>query len=311
MSEEDAASRREAESFERRGDELIAANAGERAQEFYRQAQRILMPANKMWSDAAEYDLRMAAFQRIQNKLWALAEGGPVRFGTPGPPAERAPPPELPKPPPKFGSSDAARKFEASMTIGYEQWHDGIGYDLAALAQMSEAERAAVAKVLMARVRSRQAEWRDTEALAAIGGEEAKMALRLTMETGDLETQLHAARELRVLGEQVDMEKVIAKVLKRGGFGQGVSIALAMVPDHDSPSLRMVLLDCAQTGDRTVRVHAAAMCLYLAGLTKQPFEWEQRPFFLQFGVEDAAVRQEAYAELCRRLDAAAKQHRHN
>ena len=309
MSDEDVASRREAESFERRGDELIKADAREQAQEYYRQAQRILMPVNKMWSDAVEYDLRMTAFQRVQKKLWALADGGPVRVGVPGPalsPAERANPPHLPPPPPNLGASEAARRFEASMVIGYEQWHDGIGYDLEALAQMTEAERQAVGKVLTARVRSREAEWRDTEALAALGGAEAKAALRRTMETGDLETQLHAARELDAMGEKVDIEKIIAKVLKRGGFGQGVSMALMLVPEYDSPYMHKVLLECAQEGDRTVRVHAAAMCLYLAGLAKEPFEWAQRPFFLQFGVEDIAVRQKAYAELCQRLDAAAK-----
>jgi hypothetical protein len=309
MSDEDVASRREAESFERRADELVKADAREQAQEYYRQSQRILMPVNKMWSDAVEYDLRMAAFQRVQNKLWALAEGGLVRVGVPGPApsaAERAKPPELPRPSPKFGSSAAARKFEASMVIGYEQWHDGIGYDLEALAQMTEAERQAVGKVLTARVRSREAEWRDTEALAALGGADAKAALRHTMETGDLETQLHAARELDAMGEKVEIEKIIAKVLKRGGFGQGVSMALLMVPEYDSPYMRKVLLECAQEGDRAVRVHAAAMCLYLAGLAKEPFEWAQRPFFLQFGVEDNTVRQKAYVELCRRLDAAAK-----
>jgi hypothetical protein len=232
-----------------------------------------------------------------------------VRVGVPGPPpspAERAEPPELPKPPPKFGPSAAARQFEASMGIGYEQWHDGIGYDLDALAQMSAAEREAVAKVLVSRVRSRQAEWRDTEALAALGGDDAKAALRHTLETGDLETQLHAARDLQALGEKVDMEKSIAKVLKRGGFGQGVSMAFAMVPDHDSPYMRKVLLECAREGDRTVRVHAAAMCLFLAGLAKTPFDWDQRPFFLQFGVDDYATRQKAYAELRQRLDAAQK-----
>ena len=48
-------------------------------------------------------------------------------------------------------------------------------------------------------------------------------------------------------------------------------------------------------------MHAAALLLYLAGKARERFDWAQRPFFLQFGEEAPAVRERAYAELCRRL----------
>src|SRR5262245_3030341 len=97
VSEEDVMSRREAEAFERQGDELIKPQARDRAHEFYRHAQKLLLPVNKTWPDAVEYDLRMEAFQRIQKKLWALADGGAVKVGVPGPaPAKGTKPPELP-----------------------------------------------------------------------------------------------------------------------------------------------------------------------------------------------------------------------
>jgi hypothetical protein len=304
---EDVASRLEAEGFERRGDELIKANESEAARDHYRQAQRILMPTGRMWSDAVEYDLRMAAFQRIQEKLWAMASGGPVKPGVPGevPPERRdLPPPVLPQPTPRFGTSDAARKFEASMIIDYEKWHDGIGYDLDALAKMSAEERDEVASELLGRIRRHEAHWRDTEALGALKTERAKSALMLALRAGDLETRLHVASELEEMGVDTEIEKLIGEVLKRGGFDQGVSFALSLAAERNTPYLRKVMLDCAQSGDKSVRVHAAAMCLYYAGQTKEPFDWAERPFFLEFGEDDPAVRERAYAELCRRLKTA-------
>jgi hypothetical protein len=300
---EDVASRLEAEGFERRGDELIKANESEAARDHYRQAQRILMPTGRMWSDAVEYDLRMAAFQRIQEKLWAMASGGPVKPGVPGdvPPERRnLPPPQLPQPAPRFGTSEAARTFEASMIIDYEKWHDGIGYDLEALAQMTAAERDEVASDLLGRIKRHEATWRDTEALGALKTERAKSALSLALRVGDLETRLHVARELEEMGVEADIETLIGAVLTRGGFDTGVSFALSLASERNTARMRKLMLDCARNGDREVRVHAAAMCLYYAGQAKMPFDWDHRPFFLKFG-EDGPERDEAYAELCRRI----------
>lgn len=305
VSEEDVMSRREAEAFERQGDELIKSGAQEQAREYYRHSQKILLPGNKMWSDAVEYDLRMEGFQRIQKKLWALAEGGAVKVGVPGPaPVKGTKPPELPAPPPKYGTSEAARKFEASMIIDYYKWHDGEGYDLEALAQMTPDERAAAAKDLKSRATRGEAAWRDTEALAALGGDDAKEALQKVMKTGELEAQLHAARELDDLGIKVDMPEIIRKVLERGGFAQGVSMAFSLAPEHDSKRMREIVLTCARTGAREVRVHAAALCFYFAHLTDEEFDWKHRPFFLEFGEEDPANLRRVWTELKTKLEAA-------
>jgi hypothetical protein len=46
-------------------------------------------------------------------------------------------------------------------------------------------------------------------------------------------------------------------------------------------------------------VHAAARLAYIHGKAKEPFDWDRRPFFLQFGDADPAVRRAAFAQLCR------------
>lgn len=307
MSDGDAESRREAEALENQGDAAVVQDKRELAHEFYRQAQKILMPVNKMWSDAVEYDLRMAAFQRIQQKLWALASGGPVEPKHLTKPVEvlKSMTPAVPidKRPSQFGPSEAAQKFEASMVIDYEKWHDGIGYDLEALAQMSGPERAAVAKELSSRVASRRGEWRDLEALAALKTDDAKEALREGLKTRDLNMRLHTAYELHEMGEDIALDTYIADALQRGGE-EAETFALSLAPHHDSPLLRAALLDCTHSGSKTVRVHAAALLFYFAGIAKSPFDWDHRPFFLEFGEEDRVRRTRAYAELRERIAAA-------
>jgi len=79
-----------AESGERLGD---AAGIRQTAAAHYREAQRLLLPPGFVWTDRAEYDSRLEAFERIQQKLYALENDRPLP-----PPAEperaQAEPPE-------------------------------------------------------------------------------------------------------------------------------------------------------------------------------------------------------------------------
>ena len=69
----------------------------------------------------------------------------------------------------------------ASTHIGYDEWHDGIGYDLDALGQLEGGERDEVQRWLLARANE---DWRDLEALDALGSSAAKGAVRETLRTG-------------------------------------------------------------------------------------------------------------------------------
>jgi hypothetical protein len=46
----------------------------------------------------------------------------------------------------------------------------------------------------------------------------------------------------------------------------------------------------------------AAMLFYLYGKAKEPFDMEQRPFFLRFNTENKQERVQAFRELCRQLN---------
>jgi hypothetical protein len=300
MTDHDVTDRRKAERLEQQGDANVL--AGEPAAAFYSDAQRILMPAGATWSDAEEYDLRMAAFQRLQEKLWALGPDGRLQspaarhlFASGG--GQQAVP-TAKKP---DASNGAYQTFLKSMEIGYDQWHDGVGYDLEALAKMGKRDRKAVTQLLVGRLASR-ADWRDIEALGALATPEATRAIKNALRSAKPEIRLHAAKQLADLDMAVDLDKVIAEVLMIGEHGKGLSLAIDLAAEHPTPLLRKTLLECALDGKPDVRVHAAALSLYLAGKADEPFDWNRRPFFLRFGEDDRKERLSAYKELCQRID---------
>jgi hypothetical protein len=281
MVDENEEQRRAAAELERQGD--AAAQAGREALGLYRRAQKVLLPTGVLWSDREEYDRRQDAFNRIQRKIWALSSSPPI-------------PPEPSRP------TDAYKIFTASTNTGYEQWHDGIGYDLDALTKSTEQERTYVAARLSRRLKGGEGDWRDIEALATLKVPETREALEKALPRAKPAMRLHIAQALAAMGTVVEMDRIIADILRRGTYGDGLSLALDLLAvRHATPFLRDVLLDCARNGKPDVRVHAAALSLYLAGKANSPFGWHHRPFFLLFGEEDEAIRERAYEELCRRI----------
>jgi hypothetical protein len=62
------------------------------------------------------------------------------------------------------------------MQIGYMEWHDGIGYDLEALRELSNDEIKQIETLLVAR---KDQDWRDVEALAALNGDDRNWAQQM------------------------------------------------------------------------------------------------------------------------------------
>ena len=50
-----------------------------------------------------------------------------------------------------------------------------------------------------------------------------------------------------------------------------------------------------------VAVHFAALLMFLHGKAKEAFDWDQRPFFLDFNTADRAERRQRFRELCEKL----------
>jgi len=83
-----------------------------------------------------------------------------------------------------FEHTTLIEKFERSMVIDYEKWHDGIGYDLDVLRQMSEAEKKLIESLL---IRRGLRDWRDVEALAEINSPTAHTALKAAINHSSVE----------------------------------------------------------------------------------------------------------------------------
>lgn len=196
--------------------------------------------------------------------------------------------------------SEAYRTFIASMQITLDDWREGNGYDLEALDEVSDSERDELVKVLAEELKSNP-DWRQAEALGAIGTPAAVQVLQEAMKSADPELRIHVAEQLVELDEPADLESAIIEALCNTNLSNGLSYAIDTAEQHPSPKIQETLLELALHGDEEQRFHCAALALYLGGQAEEAFDWDHRPFFLRFTDEDRKVQIEAYKELCERL----------
>ena len=188
--------------------------------------------------------------------------------------------------------SAALDTFRRSMIMDYEKWHDGIGYDLEALQQLDRSEIDGVETILIDHLNN-PGDWRDVEALHALGTPRAVAAVKGARQHRTAEVRTRAAE---LSGDRNDIEQAIVSGLFDDN---GWSKALDLAEENATPAVKQALLDCARRGAPEARVNAAAMLLYVCGQAEEPFDWNHRPFFLRFGEDDAEV-QSAWDELRRR-----------
>jgi hypothetical protein len=189
----------------------------------------------------------------------------------------------------------AHERFWKSTAIGYMEWHDGIGYDLDALREMTAEERDEVVLSL----RAKPAGWREVEVYLAVATPDAKSALREALGSKSAETRLHAATSLHDLGEMTNLAGFVAAELATVTIADGMVVALRSAGRVPSDEVRRALLRGAR--DRPeVAVHYAAKLCFLSGAAKSSFDLSMRPFFLRFGAENSeSDRRAAFEELCR------------
>lgn len=198
--------------------------------------------------------------------------------------------------------SPAFRRFVASMNIGYEEWHDGIGYDTDALGRCSTDERRQAENILL---RRGVKDWRDLEALHALRSLKATAAINATLKSHEPELRLRAAQ---LLQNPDEIEAAVINVFENGGLFHGLTHALDEAAKRPTPKIREALLRLALAGESVAAVHAVALLFYLHGLAKEAFDWAHRPFFLRFSTQEKGGRTAAFQELCDRLGVDAKKY---
>jgi hypothetical protein len=194
--------------------------------------------------------------------------------------------------------TSAYDRFIKSMTITQEMWHDGIGYDIGALSELTADELTSLVQRM-----KECGDWRDVEALGQIAmmkeekvAQAATAALKARAKSND-KIGLRAAEALSELGEKVDMEDSIVKTLLKMNNDAAFSEALDLSEAYPTPRVKEALLKCAKEHSG-MGVHCAAMLYFHAGLAKEAFDWDHRPFFLRFGDDDPEDRARALKELC-------------
>ena len=195
-------------------------------------------------------------------------------------------------------ASTAYKRFMDSMVIGFDQWHDGSGYDLEALEDMTPEERDSVEMMLRSRSTD---DWRAVEALAAIGTPRAMDTVRANLTARDPIARLEALRKLHAQGEIKDLTPYLATLMEKEADDPSVfTQTLAMIGWHKVVGTTPQLMRRCLRGNGLQSCHCAAMLFYLHGVSKSAFDWDHRPFFLRFNGQGPGEREAVFAELCQR-----------
>ncbi|MEZ5894546.1 MAG: hypothetical protein R3C58_15540 [Parvularculaceae bacterium] len=186
-------------------------------------------------------------------------------------------------------------RFRDSMIMDYDKWHDGIGYDLDAIAEAGPSERAAIEAMVIAH---QPRDWRDVEALAALDTPAARAALIEAADGADAQTRMAVARHApRLMSDKKRAASLVRAIETTAPF-EGLAAILDEAENFHPPEVITALLRAARGGDGEAAVNIAALLLYLHGRAESAFDWDQRPFFLRFNTDDRAQRDAAYRDLC-------------
>jgi hypothetical protein len=190
---------------------------------------------------------------------------------------------------------DAVRRFEQSMIMDFDSWHDGTGYDLDAVASATPDERQRITDLLLARDVT---DWRDVEALAALGTPEADERLKRAFHRGSLSLRLSVLRHAPHVVSERQRTKVLVEGIERSTIGDGLTPTLLDVEEFHPPAIVKALLRGTLKRPGDVAVNLAGMVAFVHGAAKEAFDWNQRPLFLRFNTDDDAERAAAFRDLC-------------
>jgi len=196
-------------------------------------------------------------------------------------------------------SSPALQKFAESMKIGYMEWHDGVGYDLESLKQISGDELKQVEALLISRV---ERDWRDVETLAEIDSEETLLALKSAINSKNLEVRVRATEKLSQKGilNDVEAEMFLVNTIPVVPF-YGQKFIIQLVSQYPTQAVKRTLLWSTLYGNDDIRHYAAALIYHLYGITTSSFDLNYRSFFFRFRDKNLSNRKLAYEELCKTI----------
>lgn len=191
------------------------------------------------------------------------------------------------------------QRFQKSMEIDYEKWHDGIGYDIDAIGLASPTEREAIERLL---IQHSPRDWRDIEALARINTKSAQETIRNAIKDHNPSVRVAVTRFAPNLVADSERSRSIIEALQTAEIFSGLSQVLDYVEEYHPAEVIEALITGLLSREGDVAVLFAAMLFYLYGKAKEAFDMKQRPFFLLFNTEKREERAQAFRELCKQLN---------
>jgi hypothetical protein len=191
-------------------------------------------------------------------------------------------------------------RFLQSMKLDYEKWREGEGYDLTAIPEMTPAERDEIVELLAGDGHAREVTWREVDALARIDSGYARAcvdeALRHHLR---IDTRLAAAQAMHAQGRLPEIDTFLAAQIRNlHDDADGLTRALLMAEQHPTDAVKQALL-WASWNQTKCSMHCAALLCMLCGVTKDPFDWNLRPFFIRLDLHNSYFeRKAAFDELC-------------
>ncbi|MBI1354281.1 MAG: hypothetical protein GC160_08040 [Acidobacteria bacterium] len=223
----------------------------------------------------------------------------PVAAAPPAPPPVEAAPRAT-----AAGSTSLLERFRRSMTMDYEKFHDGVGYDLDLLDEASPEERGQIERLLLSRGVQ---DWRDVEALAALDTPKAQAKLREALQEGDSQIQVAVLNYAPELAGADDRTAALVAALETAEFYGGLTQAMTEAEEFHPPAVVDALFRGVLRRSGEIATNFAALLMYVHDKAEEPFDWELRPFFLEFNTDDMAERRRWFLELCDRLEVDAEQ----
>ena len=199
------------------------------------------------------------------------------------------------------------QRFEISMKIGFEEWHDGIGYDIEAIRIASQAERDAIEQIL---INHSPRDWRDIEALAEINTRCARETIKEAMKNPDPVVRVAVTRFAPDLVTDNERTQSVIDALHNTEIFGGLSQVLAEVERYHPEEVKEALIKELLNRKGDVAAVFAAILFYLFGEAEEPFDMKQRPFFLRFNTEDRKERVEVFREACQKLKISPEKYLH-
>jgi hypothetical protein len=194
--------------------------------------------------------------------------------------------------------SAACETFRKSMILGFDECHDGVGYDLAAFDAMRPDEKDAVVREIRAKGKG-NLDWRDMEVLGRENSSDSFDRLRDELVGGSADNRAKAMRELRAAGRMADavFDNKLAQLLDDVTEDDGLTQALLLVGDQ--PGERT--LKALERGVRErpdIALHFAAALLDIAKLSNDmaAFDPKIRPTLLKLLADEPAAERETAIE---------------